>query len=129
MAFDPLGQSGVQPLGEPHRQRRDDDLIEALWIPGLDRRGQWVGGPDGASGFQPGGAKLRHRVFERLLGGRAAFPRRTGRHDEVDCRRIALGALAQCVQERLRTRGHVGHDENVPLPGHGYLRGYQVCLT
>ncbi len=69
---DPLGQPRVQPLGEAHGERRDDDLVVALRVPRVGHGQDRVGVADAAPRLQAGGVELLERLLE--LGDRRLSP-------------------------------------------------------
>src|SRR5947209_18076083 len=70
---DSLGEPRVQPLREPHGQRRDDDLVKALRIPDIGDGYERVGTADKAVGLQSRLAQLGDRLLQ-LLRGRVSPP-------------------------------------------------------
>ena len=62
LRLQPLDQVATQPAGARGREGRDDDLVDALVVRGLHRRGEGVGMNDLAMRVDPLRAQLRERA-------------------------------------------------------------------
>ena len=75
------GRPACSHFENAHRQRRDDDLVVALRIPGVGHRDHRVGVADAARASRPASAQLLERL-PKLLRGRLAAPSERRRGDD-----------------------------------------------
>src|SRR5436305_7462228 len=115
---DALGQAGVEPLGEAHGQRHEDDLVVALGIPRLGHSYARVAVSYHSLDVQPLRPELLAGLLALLPRGLAPSPEGSGGHEQRELHGFAGGSRLERLHELTRGRGHIGNHEDVLLPGH-----------